>query len=70
MFNPCFQSLWVLENYVGWGNVIHFIIEYDAKVVIPHLIIIFDVLNLTIQLPTAQVDGSYVGVVVVERKRQ
>ncbi len=55
---------------MGWGNVIHFIIEYDAKVVIPHLIIIFDVLNLTIQLPTAQVDGSYVGVVVVERKRQ
>jgi hypothetical protein len=35
MFHPCFKSLQVLENYVGWGNVIHLTTEYDAKAVIP-----------------------------------
>jgi len=34
MFDPCFKSLQVLESYVGWGNVIHLTIEYDAKAVI------------------------------------
>ncbi len=45
MFDPHFKSLWVLENYVGRGNVIHLVIEYDAKVVISLMMIIFDVLN-------------------------
>jgi hypothetical protein len=50
------------------GNVIYLAIEYDAKVVIPLLIIIFYVLNPIIQAFTTQVDGSYVGAIVVEKE--
>jgi hypothetical protein len=67
-FDPRFNSLWVLENYVGRGNVIHLVIEYDAKVVICLMMIIFDVLNPINQASTTQVDGSYVGVAVIEEK--
>ncbi len=68
MFDPCFKSLRVLQNYVGRGNVIHLVIEYDAKVVIPLMMIIFYVLNPIIQEFAAQVDGSYVGVAIVEEE--
>ncbi len=68
MFDPWFKSLQLLENYVGWGNVICLVIEYDAKVVIILLMIIFDVLIPTIQTFATQVDGSYVEVIVVEEK--
>jgi hypothetical protein len=68
MLDPRFKFLWALENYVGWGNVIYLAIKYDAKVVIHLLMIIFYVLNLTIQAFIAQVDGSYVGAIVVERE--
>jgi hypothetical protein len=63
MFDLHFNFLQVLENYVGWGNVICLVIEYDAKAVIPLLMIIFDVLNPIVQAFTTQVDGSFVGVV-------
>jgi hypothetical protein len=53
---------------VGRGNVIHLVIEYDAKVVIPLMMIIFYVLNPIIQEFAAQVDGSYVGVAIVEEE--
>jgi hypothetical protein len=68
VFDPCFKSLWVLENYVGMGNVICLVIEYDAKVVIPLMMIIFYVLNFIIQASATQVDGSYVGVTMVEEE--
>ncbi len=68
MFDPRFKSLQVLKNYVGWGNVICLVIEYDAKVVIPLLMIIFYVLNPIVQTSTTQVDGSYVKVIVFEEK--
>jgi hypothetical protein len=68
MLDPCFKFLRVLENYVGWGNVICLATKYDAKVVIPLLMIIFYVLNLTIQAFTTQFDGSYVGAIVVEEE--
>jgi hypothetical protein len=29
MLDPCYKSLWVVENYVGHGNVIHLAFEYD-----------------------------------------
>jgi hypothetical protein len=53
---------------VGWGNVIYLVIEYDAKIVILILMIIFDVLNPTIQAFTTQVDGSYVGAIIVKEE--
>jgi hypothetical protein len=31
ILNQCFKSLWVVENYVGCGNVIHLVVEYDAR---------------------------------------
>jgi hypothetical protein len=68
MFDLHFKFLQVLENYVGWGNVICLIIEYDAKAVIPLLMIIFDVLNPIVQTFATQVDGSYVEVIVFEKK--
>jgi hypothetical protein len=66
MLDPCFKSLQVFQNYVGYWNVIRLVIEYDVKQIIPLLMIIFDVLNPIVQASTTQVDGSYVGVVVKE----
>jgi len=43
MLDPRFKSLRVVENYVGHGACIHFIIEYDANEVIPFLMTMFDV---------------------------
>jgi len=68
MFDPQSKSLQLLENYVGWGNVICLVIEYDAKVVILQLMIIFYVLNPIVQTFANQVDGSYVEAIVVEEK--
>jgi hypothetical protein len=42
MLDPCFKSLQVVENYVGHGKVIHFAFKYDAKTMIPLLMICFD----------------------------
>ncbi len=64
MFDPRFKFLQILENYVGWGNVIHLDPKYGAKAIFLLLMIIFYVLNLTIQAYATQVDGSYVGTIV------
>jgi hypothetical protein len=31
MLDPYFKSLWVMENFVGHGNAIHFATKYDVK---------------------------------------
>jgi hypothetical protein len=31
ILDPYFKSLWVAKNYVGCGNVIHLVVEYDAR---------------------------------------
>jgi hypothetical protein len=31
ILDPCFKSLWVVENYVGHGNIIHLVVEYDVR---------------------------------------
>jgi len=48
MFDPRFKSLRVVENYLGRGAYIYLIAEYDANVVIPLLMIMFEILNPTI----------------------
>jgi hypothetical protein len=48
MLDPCYKSLWVVENYVASGNVICHAYEYDMKE-ISFLMIVFEMLNLYIQ---------------------
>jgi len=38
-----------VENFVGRGNAIYFIVEYDVKEVIPFLMTIFYYLNPIVQ---------------------
>jgi hypothetical protein len=45
ILDPCFKSLKVVENYVGWGACICLACEYDAIVMIPFLMIIFEIIN-------------------------
>jgi hypothetical protein len=68
MFYLHCKSLRILENYVGWGNVIHLVIKCDARKIFLLLMIIFYVLNPTIQAYVTRVDGSYVGIVVVKKE--
>jgi hypothetical protein len=49
MFDPRFKSLRVVENYARRGACICLVIEYDANEVIPLLMIMFEVLNPTVQ---------------------
>jgi hypothetical protein len=49
MLDPCFKTLQVVENYVGRENVIHLLVEYDVKEIIPFLMTIFEWLNPTIE---------------------
>jgi len=53
MLDPCFKSLWVVESFVGHGNVIHLVVDYDVKEVIPLLMTLLDQLNLTIEAVVA-----------------
>ncbi len=57
MLDPRFKSLRVVENYVGRGACIHLIAEYDANAVIPLLMTMFEVLNLTVQACAIKVVG-------------
>jgi hypothetical protein len=57
MFDPKFKSLRVVENYVGPGACIYLIVEYDVNAVIPLLMTMFEVLNLTIQACAVKVVG-------------
>jgi len=45
MLDSPFKSLKVGENYVGRGACICLACEYDSTVVIPFLMIIFEILN-------------------------
>ncbi len=53
MLDPCFKSLWVVESFVGHGNVIHLVVDYDVKEVIPLLMTLLDQLNLIIEAVVA-----------------
>jgi hypothetical protein len=56
MLNPCFKSLWVVENYVVHGN---FTIEYDVKEFISLFMTIFERLNPIVQARVvAPINGS------------
>jgi len=57
MLDPRFKSLRVVENYVGHGNCICLIVEYDANVIIPLLMTMFEVLNPTVQACAVEVVG-------------
>jgi hypothetical protein len=47
MLDPCFKSLRAVENLLGRGNAIQLVAKYDARIVIPLLMINFEQLNLT-----------------------
>ncbi len=53
MLDPCFKSLWVVESFVGHGNVIHLVVEYDVKEVIPLSMTLLDQLNFIIEAVVA-----------------
>jgi hypothetical protein len=53
MLDPHFKSLWVVENFVGHGNVIHLITKYDVKEVIPLLMTLLDQLNRNVEAVVA-----------------
>jgi hypothetical protein len=57
MLDPCYKSLWVVQNYVGNGNAICLAYEHDMKE-IPFFMIVFERLNLYIQAQVVvSVDG-------------
>jgi hypothetical protein len=45
MFDLHFKFLCVVENLLGCGNAIRLATEYDGKIVVPFLIICFELLN-------------------------
>jgi hypothetical protein len=61
MLDPRFEPLKVVENYVGCGACIHFVIKYDANAIIPLLMTMFEVLNHIVQGCAIQVVGPIVG---------
>ncbi len=48
MLDPCFKCLSVVQNLLGRGNAIWLATKYDARIVIPFLMVCFEQLNLTI----------------------
>jgi hypothetical protein len=53
MLDPHFKSLHIVEDLLGHGNAIRLAIEYDAKIVIPFLMVCFEWLNpITISAST------------------
>ncbi len=56
MLDPHFKFLQVVENYKGHGEAIRFVAKYDAKVVIPLLMICFDRLNPISQTCVVAID--------------
>jgi hypothetical protein len=61
MLDPRFKSLRVVKNYVGHGACIRFVAEYDANTIIPLLMIVFEVLNPTVQTCAIEVVGFVLG---------
>jgi len=60
ILDPRFKSLKVVENYVGCGAYIRLVVEYDVNVVILLLMIMFEVLNATVQACALKVIGFVV----------
>jgi hypothetical protein len=58
MLDPHFRFLWVVENYVGFGETIRLAFEYDAKIVIPFLMTWFDWFNPISQACATTIDAS------------
>jgi hypothetical protein len=57
MLDPHFKSLRVVENYVGHKDYIFFTSKFDANVIIPLLMMTFEVLNSIVQACVAIVVG-------------
>jgi hypothetical protein len=49
MLDPHFKCLQGVENYVGCEDYIHLAYEFDANVILPFLMLVFEILNHTIQ---------------------
>jgi hypothetical protein len=58
MLDPRFKYLRVVENYVGHEACIRLVAEYDGNIIIPFLMIVFEVLNFTVQACAVEVVGS------------
>ncbi len=56
MLDPHFKSLQVVENYEGHMETIRFAFKYDAKIVIPLLMICFGWLNPISQTCVVTID--------------
>jgi hypothetical protein len=61
MLNPWFKSLKVVENHVGCGACISLVAEYDVNAIIALLMIVFEVLNPTVQACAIEVVRYVVG---------
>jgi hypothetical protein len=61
MLDPRFQSLRVVENYVGCGACICLVAEYDVNTIISLLMIVFEVLNIIVQACVVEVVGFVAG---------
>jgi hypothetical protein len=48
MLDPCFKALHIVENLVGHMTAFQVAYEYDVKVVVPLLMVCFDMLNLDV----------------------
>ncbi len=59
MLDPHFKCLQGVENYVGCEDYIHLAYEFDANVILPFLMLVFEILNHTIQECVAIVVWSY-----------
>jgi hypothetical protein len=57
MLDPHFKSLRVVENYVGCKDYVFLTSKFDANVIIPLLMMIFEVLNSIVQACVAKVVG-------------
>jgi hypothetical protein len=57
MFDPRFNSLTIVENYVGHGACIRLVVEYDANTTIFILMIVFEILNLIVQACVIKIVG-------------
>ncbi len=52
MLDPCFKALCIVENLVGRRNAFQLAYEYDVKVVVPLLMVCFDLLNADVGTST------------------
>ncbi len=60
MLDPHFKSLSIVEDLLGHGNAIRLTIEYDAKIVIPFLMVCFELLNLIVVYASTAIEVATV----------